>query len=191
MPAPYRSVAMWVATALGAAVLAACSSSVSGQPDKSTASDSTTPATQQASSSSANAMSKTEFVSAANALCHTVAGQIAALPTPSGAGDYAALITYVQAAKALFPPWLAHEKALVAQSADKDELTAKWISLEEADYNAQKPLLDQLLTAAQAKQSAEVGRLGGELDKAASHTDEISAYLTTYGLADCAKLESS
>jgi hypothetical protein len=183
-----RSVVSWVAMALGACVLAACSSSGS----KSPAGDTTSQATTQSAGTTptTSGLTKSEFVSKADALCHTIVVKTDALPQPSGATDYAAIIATGEEALALFPPWLAKEQALVAQSSDKDELTAKWLAVEESDFNAQQPLLAQLVAAAKAKQTDKVGSIADQLNKAPTHSDSIAAYLTGYGLTECAKLES-
>ncbi len=186
-----RSVVSRVAIALGACVLAACSSSGSKSPAGDTTSQATTQASQSASTTPATSgLTKSEFVSKADALCHTIVVKTDALPQPSGATDYAAIIATGEEALALFPPWLAKEQALVAQSSDKDELTAKWLAVEESDFNAQQPLLAQLVAAAKAKQTDKVGSIADQLNKAPTHSDSIAAYLTGYGLTECAKLES-
>jgi hypothetical protein len=182
-----RSVVSWVATALGGCVLAACSSSGS----KSPAGNTTLQTSQSTSTTQATSgLTKTEFVAQADALCHAIVAKTDALPQPSGATDYAAIIATGQEALALFPSWLAKEQALVAQSSDKDELTAKWLAVEESDFNAQQPLLAQLVAAAKAKQTDKVGSIADQLNKAPTHSDSIAAYLTGYGLTECAKLES-
>jgi hypothetical protein len=103
---------------------------------------------------------------------------------------YSAIIAAAEAGLALFPPWLAKEQALVAQPPDKDELTAKWLALEESDFTAQQPLVAQLVAAAKAKQADKLASIADQLDKAATHSDSIAAHLTNYGLTECAKLES-
>jgi hypothetical protein len=102
---------------------------------------------------------------------------------------YSAIIAAAEAGLALFPPWLAKEQALVAQPPDEEELTAKWLALEESDFTAQQPLVTQL-AAAKAKQANMLASIADQLDKAATHSDSIAAHLTSYGLTECAKLES-
>ena len=133
---------------------------------------------------------KAAFVSQTNALCSSVYDKVSKLATPSGPTDYPAVIAYAKATLDQFPPFSRQAKALVARSPDKDELTAKWVTLDESDYAAQKPLLGQLLAAAQAKQAANVERLEGALQQTPNHSDAEAKYLTSYGLTECAKLQS-
>ncbi|HZE50942.1 MAG TPA: hypothetical protein VE074_15330 [Jatrophihabitantaceae bacterium] len=188
-----------VAVIAAAGIVAACSSSGSAKSDNTGATTpATTPAstsaapstTQQATTSAASGqLSKAEFVAQANAVCGSVNAKVQKLPAPSGPTDYPATIAYTRTVLDLFPPFSKQTKALVARSADKDELTAKWISLDQSDFAAQKPLLTQLLAAAQAKQSAKVEQLYSALDKTPDHSQAEATYLNSYGLTECAKLQ--
>jgi hypothetical protein len=191
VPAQYRAIPGCVAVSLAAFVLAACGSSGPAKPADTTTGSETSQASAQTSTPPApSGLSKADFVSKANALCRKTVGKIDALPTPSGPTDYAAIVTSLEATLALFPQWLGEAKALVAQSSDEDELTSKWLALDESDFNAQKALFTRVLAAAKAKNATETAKLAGQLGQAPSHSDGIAKYLTSYGLTDCAKLES-
>jgi hypothetical protein len=199
----------YVAVVAAAGIVAACSSSGSAKSDntgatppagtsptspapsiQSTTNAATTSAT-SATSATGSTLSKAAFLAQTNALCASLDTKVKKLPTPSSLTDYPAIIAYTRAALDLFPPFSGQTKALVARSADKDELTAKWITLDESDYAAQKPLLTQLLAAAQAKQSAKVEQIYGALDRTPDHSDAEAAYLNSYGLTECAKLQQA
>ncbi|HEY3715541.1 MAG TPA: hypothetical protein VGL39_13530 [Jatrophihabitantaceae bacterium] len=191
----------YVAVVAAAGIVAACSSSGSAKSDNTgTTTPAATPAatsaapstTQHATTSEASGqLSKTEFIAQANTLCTSLDAKVKMLPTPSSLTDYPAIVTYTRAALDWFPPFSGRAKALVARSADTDELTAEWITLDESDYAAQKPLLAQLLAAAQAKQSAKVEQLYSALDNTPDHSDAEAAYLNSYGLTECAKLDQA
>jgi hypothetical protein len=198
-----------VAAIAAASVIAACSSSGSPKvethgstasvPQTSTAigSATTSSTTQLATttpvgrtSGAGSPLSKAAFLSQTNTLCSSVYAKVSKLVTPSDPTDYPALIAYTKSALDLFPPFSRQTKALVARSPDKEELTAKWVALDESDYAAQKPLLNQLLAAAEAKKAADVQRLESALQNTPDHSDAEAKYLTSYGLTECAKLQS-
>jgi hypothetical protein len=67
----------------------------------------------------------------------------------------------------------------------------KWVSLDEADFAGQKPLLDKVLAAAQAKDADQTGQYLNQLSNYKDHSAEAASYLTSYGLTDCATLEQA
>ncbi len=78
----------------------------------------------------------------------------------------------------------------MARSTDKDELTTEWIAIDESDFAAQRSLFQQMLAAAVAKQDAEVEQIADRLDSMPDHSSAEARYLTSYGLTECAKLET-
>ena len=188
-----------LAAAAGAVIMTGCTSSVphphgsmTTQPASPATPRSRTPAASPTSTAATPAiLAKPDFITKADALCNDTYAKVQTLPTPSSPTDYPALIAYTKTVLKLYPPFSSTIKALIAQAADKDELTAKWIALDDANYNAQKPLLEQLLTAATAKQADRVRQLEDQLDSAPDDSDTVAAFLDGYGLTDCAKLESS
>jgi hypothetical protein len=183
------------AVLLGAVLLAAgCSSSSKsdGSP-RSPAGSSTGQSTTTTSTPGAagDGSAKADFIAKADAICKQINDKLATLPDPTGPTDYAAILATGEESLADFPGFIAKIKAAVAQSPDKDELTAKWVSLDEADFAGQKPLLDKVLAAARAKDADQTGQYLNQLSNYKDHSAEAAAYLTSYGLADCATLEQA
>jgi hypothetical protein len=142
-------------------------------------------------SASTGTLSKTEFVTKMDAVCTAIDAKRKALPTPSGPSDFAALTAYTEGTLALFPAYFSQASALVAQSADKAELQAKWLDVEKSDFSAQQVAAEKLLTASKEKNAALVSQYTSQLSAASDHSSEIAAFMTTYGLTSCAALESS
>jgi hypothetical protein len=142
-------------------------------------------------SAPAGTLSKPEFLSQMNGECNEIIAKLAAVPVPSALDDYAGIERYGTVSLQLFPPYLAKAKSLVARSADQAELTTKWVSIEESDYQASAPLLVQLVAAAHQKDSAKVSAVETQLEATPDHSEDIAAFMTDYGLTDCASLESS
>ena len=193
---PLRHTVATVLSLTLVAVLAACSSTTNGHvvagPAPTTASTTGFPATTSApdTTSASGTLPKADFVTQMNAVCADVQSQRDALPTP-GQGDYAGLVTYIEGVLRLFPVYVARVKILVARSADRAELTQKWVVVEEADYALAEPVLVKLLAAAKARDAAAVRTYTDELDKVPDHTTEIADFMTSYGLTTCATFESN
>lgn len=194
-----RATALSVAAVAGS-LLVACSSSgsatnsgVSGTPTASatTAASSPAPDGSSASAPGDSALSKEQFVAQTNAVCASVYEAVKKLPTPSGPTDYSAIIAYGQGSLNLYPTFQQQVKALVARSADKGELTAKWVALDDADFAAQVPLVRQMVEAAKAKDDAKAQQLAQSLSEAPDHSSAEASFLNGYGLTDCARLESA
>jgi hypothetical protein len=134
---------------------------------------------------------KAVFITKADAVCTATIAKVAALPVPTGEADYTNLLANLVGTESLFQTYIAQIKVLVAQSPDKAELTSKWVSLEDADYDSAQPVLAELITALKAKDQAAVQTAGNKLDGGADHTAEMATFLKSYGLTECAKLESS
>jgi len=185
---------------LAVAGLAGCSNTTDGhgsaaQPTPATSgapSDTgSAPSAPSTEDSTSGALSKAEVITQADAVCKQVDTARAALPTPSSLTDYDAIVKNLQGTLVLFPQYFSQVSAVVARSADVAELTAKWTALEASDFAASKPFLDELLAAAQARDSTAVDAASNKLDSATDHSDEIAAFLRSYGLTDCATLVSS
>jgi hypothetical protein len=164
----------------GALAIAGCSSSGSSGSNPSAS-----------SSKSAAGLSKAQFVAQADAVCKSFDTKRKALPTPAAATDFAAVTANIQGTLDLVPVFLTQSKALVARSADKDELTSKWISVEQSDFTATAPLARAVLAASKAKNAAAVQQAVTKLSAAPDHSPQIATFMTGYGLTDCATLEST
>jgi hypothetical protein len=165
-------------------VLSGCSSATNGHPTGSGA-----PST--GNSAPAGPLSKPAFLSQMNGECNEVIAKLAAVPLPSSLDDFAGIERYGALSLQLFPPYLARAKSLVARSADRAELTTKWVAVEESDYQTSAPLLTKLVAAAHAKDSAKVTSIETQLNATPDHSADIAAFMTSYGLTDCASLESN
>jgi hypothetical protein len=179
--------------AAAAIAITGCSSSTtgSGKSPTPTASGTSLSSPSTATSDSAGALAKAQFVAQANAVCASTLTKVKGVSTPTSETDYAAIAEYTQQLIVLFPPYLQQVKALVAQSADKDELTTKWITPEEGDFTAEQPLLTELIAAADAKDAAKVKSIEQSLSDGPDHSDAIASFMTGYGLTDCASLETA
>ena len=126
-----------------------------------------------------------------NAVCTVTNTNRAALPVPTSETDYAKISANLEGTLLLIPTFISEAEALVGQSADKAELTAKWISFEKSDFAAIKPIAQRMVDASKAKDSAKVKKIGAELDAAPNHSEAMARFMTTYGLTACANLETS
>jgi hypothetical protein len=136
------------------------------------------------SSTSAATLSKAQFVAQADAVCKSFDTKRKALPTPAAATDFAAVTANIQGTLDLVPAFLTQSKALVARSADKSELTSKWLSVDEADYTATVPLARAVLAASKAKDATAVQQAVTKLSAAPEHSAQLVPFLTGYGLTD-------
>jgi hypothetical protein len=176
-----------------AAALVACSSSSksgstpSSPPASSTSHTSTTTSTTNTSGT----LSKADFIAQADALCKAVYPKVHPGPEPTSATDYPALAAYAKATLTEFGPFRAKIVALIAQTSDKDQLTANWVALDEADVKAGTPLLQQLVTAIATQNNTKADEVIKQLGAQPDHSETISKYLEGYGLTECAKLEAA
>jgi hypothetical protein len=143
------------------------------------------------SSKSSATLSKAQFVAQADAMCRSFDAKRKALPTPKTATDFAAITANIQGNLELAPAFIAQSKALVARSADKAELMSNWTSVEEASYAATEPLVRAVLAASKAKNAAAVEQASTKVDAASDPSAQIATFMRSYGLTDCATLESS
>jgi hypothetical protein len=168
--------------------LAACGGGAS-KPAASSASAATAPKTSASAPSVSS--SKADFLTKMNAVCAADSAKLAALKQPTGPTDYAGISTALAGSLAVFGGFIAESKVLVEQSPDAAELKAKWLSLDESDFNVTGPLVTRLITASKAKQGALVTQLLQKLNAAPDHTTAVSAFMKTYGLTRCATLETA
>lgn len=186
-----RPAGMSLGAALAVTVmLTGCGSSgPSGASTVSSAAPSQSPGT--ASGSAAPLLTKADFVAKMNAVCSTIDAKRKALPAPASPTDYAAVATFTKGTLTLVPQFLSEAEALIAQSPDKAELTAKWLVYEKGDFAVAKPIAERLLAAGNAKDAAAVNTYATKLSQVTDHSSQIASFMTTYGLNTCATLESS
>ncbi|MDQ2957230.1 MAG: hypothetical protein M3Y42_09725 [Actinomycetota bacterium] len=135
-------------------------------------------------------LTKTEFLNKMNSVCAAIDTERKVLPTPSGPTDYANIAANLSGTLRLLPAFIAQADALVQRSPDKVELNAKWLSIEKADFAAVKPLAEKMVADSDAKDATKVPADGEALSGAPDHSATIADYMTSYGLTECATLES-
>jgi hypothetical protein len=134
-------------------------------------------------------LSKPDFLIKMNAVCSAVDAQGKALPTPRGATDFTAIITNLSGNLRLFPSYMSHAEALVAQTAEHAELEKNWLAVEKADFAAFKPVALRTIADSKAHNAAKVQADANALSALADHSSTLAAYLKGFGLTSCAALE--
>jgi hypothetical protein len=175
------------ATTSGHGSAPATSSSGAGAPATSEAPTSEPPTSTEPSAS--GTLSKADFVSRMNVVCAGVSRTLTT-SAPTSVTDYPALRNFAAATLTLFQAYITQAKTLAAKTADSADLNDKWISVEESDFNRGKPLLVELIAAADAKDAAKVDALESQLGALPDHSAAIASFMTAYGLTDCAQLET-
>ncbi|MGI8667168.1 MAG: hypothetical protein ACR2N4_14270 [Jatrophihabitans sp.] len=175
-----RRVLCLAAAVLLASGLAGCSSSSKDKGSFPTALPST---------DSTSTLSKTDFLARMNAVCSAIDAQRKALPTPAGLTDYPNIAANLSGTLRILPAYLTQAEVLVRRSADKAELTSKWIAVEQSDFATIKPIAERMVADSTAKDEAKVSEDGEELSTVPDHSSTIADYLTGYGLTSCASLE--
>ncbi|MDQ1721525.1 MAG: hypothetical protein QOI26_1259 [Pseudonocardiales bacterium] len=135
-------------------------------------------------------LSKPDFLIKMNALCSAVDAQRQALPTPTGATDFAAISVNITGTMRLLPSLISHAEALIAQTAQRAELEKNWLAVERADYAATKPIAERMVADSNARDAAKVQADADAMSAAPNHSSSLMAYLNDFGLSSCAHLES-
>jgi hypothetical protein len=208
-----KTAAGWLAPVLvlGVALAGCSSSSPSAAPAGSSAGSSSSPSSSSSASSPAlssavgpsapafastsagtprGVLSKPDFLVDANAMCSAVDAQLQALPTPTGATDFAGIITNLTGTLRVLPVYFSHAEALVARTAERAQLEKNWLDVERADYAAYKPAAQQLLRAADTRDPAKVQAAANDLSAVPDHSSTVQAYLEKFGLASCAHIQA-
>lgn len=148
-------------------------------------------ATSVSTANTTTGLSKADFILKMNAVCSAVDQQRKALPTPSGLTDYPVIAQNLSGTLRILPAFISQADALVQRSPDKAALNTNWLDIEKADFTAIKPIAERMVTDSNAKDSAKVAADGEALSSAPDHSSTIATYMTSYGLTNCATLESS
>jgi hypothetical protein len=135
-------------------------------------------------------LSKAAFIAKADAVCDAANTNITALPRAHSDSDYPALLTDFTSTLTIFQTYFAQAEALVAVSTDRATLSRKWLTVEEGDFAASRPLIERIIAALQAKDDSAVRSLDKKLQAAPDHTDQLIVFFKSYGLGACASLES-
>jgi len=143
------------------------------------------------SSSSGATLSKADFIAQVNKICSTENTKLQAIPAPTGATDYAAIVTNLTGTLSEFKNYLQQAEAIVPKSPDAAELQSKWIEPEKTELIKVESAISKMVADAQAKDSAKVQADAANLDSASSASKDIGTFLSSYGLTECANLEDS
>jgi hypothetical protein len=133
-------------------------------------------------------ISKPDFLIEANALCSAADDQLQALPDPTAATDYTGVITSVSGVLRIESALISRAEALVARTGERAELEKRWLDVERADFAAFRPPAQRAIDAARRHDHAKVQDAADDLSAVPNHDAAVRAYLTGYGLADCAEL---
>ena len=140
--------------------------------------------------STAANLSKAEFINKMNAVCQAIYSQRQALPQPSGLTDYTAISANLTGTLRLLPSLITQADQLIGRTADKATLTTNWLSVEKSDFATIKPIAERMVADSNAKDAEKVAADGEALSGAPNHSDTIASFMTSYGLTNCATLES-
>ena len=135
-------------------------------------------------------LSKPDFLISMNALCSAVDAQLQALPTPTSATDFEAIRTNLTGTLRVVPVLISQAQRLVARSAERAELEKNWLALKRADFAEYKPIAEQMVKDAIARDAVKVQADADELASTPNHKDVLTVYLEDFGLASCAHLET-
>jgi hypothetical protein len=135
-------------------------------------------------------LSKADFIAKTEAVCASTLAELEALPQPSGLTDYTNIVVYDAATLQVEPMFVSKVTSLVDQSPDKAALHRNWIDAVTAQFNAQKPYIAQLDTAAKAKDDAQITSAAQHIAALPENAkaDDAVDYLNNYGLTSCASL---
>ncbi len=133
---------------------------------------------------------KAAFIQQADRVCAGSLAAIDKLPAPTSDTDYAGLAAYAQGVITLYEQFTTQIDPLIARSADKAELIAKWRAPEDAVFKKVKPQYDALAAAAKAGDGTRAQQILTEISSSSDDGVDYSTFLQSYGLTDCANLES-
>lgn len=136
-------------------------------------------------------LSKPDFLISMNAVCSAVDAQRQALPTPTGLTDFDTIVLNTTGRMRLVPVLISQARRLVNQMPERAELEKNWLALEQADYAALKPIADQMIAHATARDAAAVEADANDMATAPNHSAAMEAYLKEFGLSSCAHLHAS
>jgi hypothetical protein len=135
-------------------------------------------------------LSKPDFLIEMNKKCKMFSDQVKALPTPTAATDFDAITTNLTATLRLWPSFIAQAEVLVNKSAERAILQKNWLAVEKADLAAFTPLAQRMVADSKAHNAAKVQADANALSAVPDHSSTLEAYLSGYGLTNCAELQS-
>jgi hypothetical protein len=137
--------------------------------------------------SGAKGLSQHDFVTQANAICASADSSLKKVPQPTGT-DVASLVPYAQAIEDRYQAYLTRITALATQARDKTTIQGQWITPATQDFAREKPLLDQLVAAAQKRDTNAIKSVTTKLQAITDHTVAIQQFQRQYGATTCATL---
>lgn len=132
-------------------------------------------------------LSRTAFDKQANAICTTVDAQVKQIAPPNK-DDLASIGTYASATERAYQSYLTQITALAKKAKDHKEIEQSWVTPANQDFAAEKPLLDALVTAAEAGNADQIATAIKNLQKVTDHTASIQAFQKKYGATECSTL---
>lgn len=131
--------------------------------------------------------SQAEFVKQANAVCTKVDAQVKAIAQPTQS-DLKSIAAYASSTEKAYQSYLDQVTALTNKAKDKTEIDKGWITPATADFAAEKPLLDELVTAAQTGDATKIAAVVKSLQNVTDHTAAIQSFQKKYGATQCSSL---
>lgn len=195
----YRTVT--ITAVLVAALSAGCTSTTTGAGSKNTSLSTTTtsikttfspqPTTAPTPTPIPAPLSKADFVVQANALCNRIEQAGDAVPTPADGAGYAAVAEFLQVELNNDNDYITSLASLINSAADKDELTAKWLTPDQEDFTPQRAIIEKAIAAANAGDGTTLNNEVNRISDTPPHENTIVAFLKSYGVPACVKLEDS
>lgn len=131
--------------------------------------------------------SQADFVKQANAACTQVDARVKTIPPPDQ-NDLKSIASYASSTEQAYQSYLSQVTALTTKAKDKKQIEAGWITPATEDFNAEKPLLDELVTAATTGDATKIAAAVTSLQGVTDHTSSIQAFQNKYGATQCSKL---
>lgn len=133
-------------------------------------------------------ISKPDFLIDADRLCSKLDTQLQALPQPTAATDYAAIVSNLTGTVRIRTALISGAESLVARAGERVALEKNWLDVERADFAAFKPAAQRVIDAARRHDPAKVQAAANALSAVRNHDTAVAAYLKDYGLASCSRL---
>lgn len=116
-----------------------------------------------------------------------VDAQVKAIPPPTQ-NDLKSIAAYASSTEKAYQSYLTQVTALTNKAKDKTEIEKAWITPATQDFATEKPLLDELVTAANTGDATKIAAAVKSLQGVTDHTSAIQAFQKKYGATQCSNL---
>ena len=140
--------------------------------------------------SGTTALTADQFVTDANILCADTDTSLLALPRAVSSNDYPSLLTDYTGSISILQAYFSQLEALVARAPDQATLNSSWVSVEEGDFTATRPILERMITALRHHDDTAIRTAQSQLKSAPFHADQLYDFFSSYRLDSCATMES-